>query len=169
MSDSTQHSRMASCIQDIVEKCKKNPSKIEIATANFQALLKAMKGYSKCRKLYSSLFENDAPNKAIQREAQIQRAERIERNKRNQPKVTPQAITELEAIYNRKLKHTELKELATKLNQVVGCYINRETKRSKTLLIEWFSINWETIRPLIYSSGLDKYDFDHGDNHHENN
>ena len=68
-------------------------------------------------------------------------------------------VGQLEKIFGRKLKQTELQELGKILAQKIGLKLDRETKRSKQLLIQWFSNNWATLHMRIYEFDLPKMSF----------
>lgn len=157
MSDSTQHSQMVKELQEIVELCKQSPSKLEVGIANLNSLYKAMKGFELASKAYVSLFNSSSINK-IQDKNSINAIKA--KNKLKNDLETSPAILKLGKIYGRTLKSTEMKDLAIIISQKTGLFLNRDQKRNKIQLLNWFSANWETIEPVIIENELDKMTFD---------
>lgn len=157
MSDSTQHSQMVKELQEIVELCKQSPSKLEVGIANLNSLYKAMKGFELASKAYVSLFNSSSINK-IQDKNSINAIKA--KNKIKNDLETSPAILKLGKIYGRTLKSTEMKDLAIIISQKTGLFLNRDQKRNKIQLLNWFSANWEIIEPAIIENELDKITFD---------
>ena len=148
-----QHSKIATYIQEIIEACKDDSIKREVAIANFTSLLNAMKGYERAPRYYNAIFdENDAqPNQMNMRI----------NDKHNDADVYKYPVVgELEKIYGRKLKQCELQKLANALSSSVNIHLTRDTKRSKSLLLNWFSNNWTVIHSKIYELKLNQMKFD---------
>ncbi|EAX95366.1 hypothetical protein TVAG_425500 [Trichomonas vaginalis G3] len=51
-------------------------------------------------------------------------------------------------------KNTELLDLAVKVSQKLGIYIDRMAKRNKTALLCWFAENWMAIYPYLCSQNM---------------
>ena len=135
MSQSNQHSRIASLIQEIIDACKTDPTRLEVATVNFESLIKAMKLYEKADRYFKAIIdEADNSNKNIKLPV----------------------MEELQKIFGRKVKQQDLLKLATYLCTKTGLNISREMKRNKIFLIRWYEWNWETLYPLIHSMDISK-------------
>ena len=78
--------------------------------------------------------------------------------KDNDPYKFP-VVGELEKIYGRKLKQTELQALGVQLASKTGLKLERDTKRSKPLLLQWFYKNWTTLKPKIHEFNLNNMNF----------
>lgn len=157
MSDSTQHSQMVKELQEIVELCKQSPSKLEVGIANLNCLYRAMKGFELAPKAYVSLFNTNPANKYQDKNTinAIKAKKKAKTELENSP-----AILKLGKIYGRTLKSTEMKELAIIISQKTGLFLNRDQKRNKIQLLNWFSANWDTIEPVIIDNELDKMNFE---------
>lgn len=150
MSESNLHSRIAGYIHDIIEACRQDPSRLEVATTNFQSLVNAMKLYERAPRYFNMILEDaEAPHNAAGQEKRSNEADMYK---------FP-VVGELEKIYGKKLKQTELQMLGNALANKVGLRLDRDTKRSKVLLLQWFSQNWTTIHPKIYEHNLNKMSF----------
>lgn len=150
MTDNKQQSKLEGYINDIIKACEGDPTRLQVAISNFQALCDAMKGYERAPRYYNAIFEegdNQANLLTI-------------KTKRIDTDAKLPIISELEKIYGWKLKHIELQQLAKEISDKLKIKVSRDTKRSKILLLEWFSSNWETIRPKMLEYKLDKMTFE---------
>ncbi|KAK8860308.1 hypothetical protein M9Y10_011972 [Tritrichomonas musculus] len=149
MADSTQKERLENYIKDILEACKNDPLRTEVAISNLKALSNAIKEYEEAPKYYNTMFETKGiPNSVSSQKATIESEYKFP------------VVGELEKIYSKKLKQAELLQLSKQLSPAIGVKISREATRSKLLLLQWFSLNWEAIRPKITELNLDKMVFD---------
>ena len=155
MSESTQHSRIAQYIREIIEVCKNDPSRLEVAIVNFQSLVNAMKAYERAPRYFNDILEEaDSFIPAGQMPHIISQEKRHDGDPYKYP-----IVGELEKIYKRKLKQTELQALASQLSAKTGLRLERDTKRSKALLLQWFSNNWTTLQPKIFEFHLNQMQF----------
>ena len=155
MSDSTQHSLMAKEIQEIVNLCKQSPSKLEVGIVNLHSLYKAMKGFELAPKAYISLFDSNNNKSSTKSQA-------IESSKKAKTKINSEkypVLLKLGQIYGRVLKSTEMKDLAIIISKKSGLYLNRDQKRNKAQLLDWFSDNWDIIEPIIRQNSLENINF----------
>lgn len=149
MSESSQHSQIAKLIQDIISACREDPSRIEVAIANFEALITSITRYALAPAYYNTALEGA----------------RIQHVQPGQPNMLPQdrqgkdpykfpVVGQLEKIFGQKLKQKQLQEIGKILAEKIGLKLDRDTKRSKPQLLKWFSVNWETLHPRIYDFKL---------------
>ena len=108
-----------------------------------------MAGFEKAPKFYTSIFEEDLANQVNQ--AVSAPKKKVEKKKKNSDYP---AILELEEMFGRKLKHIDLQKIAITLQKQAGVYIERNTKRNKQLLLEWFAENWQLAKNLIEKHNL---------------
>lgn len=149
MTDNNNQIKIKQYINEIIEACKNDPIRQQVAISNFQALCDSMKGYERAPRYYNAIFEEGS-----------QQANSVTiRTKRSDAEAKHPIETEFEKIYNRKLKLTELQQLEKEISSKLQLKIDRNTKRSKICLLQWFSSNWEKIKPKIIEFGLDKMDF----------
>ena len=130
MSQSNQHSRIASLIQEIIDACKTDPTRLEVATVNFESLIKAMKLYEKAGGYFKAMLDDASSSKANSKSS---------------------VIDELQKVVGQKMKHQDLLKLATYLSGKIGLKISREMKRNKVYLIRWYEWNWDKLYPMINS------------------
>lgn len=150
MTDNQQQSKLEALINEIIEACKNDPIRLQVAISNFQALCDSMKGYERAPRYFNAIFEEGATQ-----------ANSVSiRTKRSDADAKHPIEVEFEKIYSRKLKLTELQHLEKELSSKLKLRIDRNTKRSKVCLLQWFSSNWEIIQPKIIEFGLDKIDFE---------
>ena len=151
MSESSQHSRIAKLVQDIIEACKNDPTRMEVAIANFDCLIKAMRQYELAPRYYNAALEDPDPSYTPPGQPNIP----ISDKGNNDPYKYP-VVGELEKIFGKKLRQSELQKVGKFLAQKIGLRLDRETKRSKPMLIQWFSAHWETLHSKIYEFGGSK-------------
>ena len=156
MSEGGQIANIEKTINEIIAYCKNDPVKAEIARANFTILINAMKKYEKGPKYYNAIIEDaDTPMmNQIQSNFQVPVEKRGESDSNKYP-----ILAELEKIYQKKLKHKELQILGTKLSNLTGLKLDRDTKRSKPLLVNWFQTNWQILHSKIYEFELESINF----------
>lgn len=148
MADSAQKERLENYMKEILEACKNDSLRTEVALANLKALNNAIKEYEKAPKYYNAMLEAESQSNLISSKKSSFESE-----------YKFPVVGELEKIYSKKLKQIELQQLAKQLAPKIGLKLNRDTTRSKVLLLQWFSINWPTIRPKIFELNLDKMSF----------
>ena len=125
---------------------------------NFKSLLNAMKLYDRAPRYFNSIFEDD--------EMQYMQGDGMNFNKQNssnadQNQPNKSKINELEKIFGRKLKQTDLQQIGNLLASKLNLKLDRNTKRSKVLLIEWFTKHWQILYPKIYEFNLPQMDLQH--------
>lgn len=152
MSNSTQN-KLEKYIQDIIEACRTDPGRIEVAIVNFKSLLTAMKVYDNAPRYFNSILE-EAEMPAIQGQPQYQQEDQHTSGKSQFP-----VIGEMEKIFNRKLKQVQLQQIASALSMNTGVRLDRDTRRSKIALVQWFTNNWAVLHPKIYELGLPNKEF----------
>ena len=158
MSESNQHARIVNYINEIIEACRQDPTRIEVATVNFKSLLNAMKLYERAPRYFNSIFEDDENQFPQQDQMQFNQMN----EKKNESTNKAPVLNELEKIYGRKLKQTDLQQLGSALATQAGIKIDRDTKRSKVALTKWFATNWQIIYPKIYELNLNTMNFNKG-------
>ena len=156
MSETSQHARISKYIQEIQEICTRDQTKVEVAIVNFKSLLTAMKLYDRAPRYFNSIFDDD--------DNQYMQQDDIRFDQLNDPKngaisMKPPILNELEKIYGRKLKQPDLQQLGSVLASKIHLKLDRNTKRSKALLIKWFETNWQLIYPKIYECNLNQMEF----------
>lgn len=153
MTDSNQQAKLENYIKEIIAACKDDSVKLEVAISNFQALANAMKQYERAPRYFNAAFEEGEaqPNQIRMKVG------RIETDSQSFP-----VVYEIEKIYGRKLKQIELQQLANQISNKIGLKIGRNVKRSKVLLLQWFSTNWATIHPKIYEYNFNQMTFGDG-------
>lgn len=157
MSETTQHSRIAALVQEIIEACNNDATKTDVAIANFQCLITAMKMYERAPRYFNAALE-EADQPILQG---VQAAAQVHHDRRDKNELYKYPVVgELEKIFGRKLKHKELQQLGTTLSRKIGLKLDRDTKRSKMALIQWFSTHWQTLHGKIYEFGLPNGAFD---------
>jgi hypothetical protein len=57
MPESTQHSRIANYIREIITACENDPIRLEVATVHFTSLITAMKLYAGAPRHFTAIFE----------------------------------------------------------------------------------------------------------------
>ena len=57
--------------------------------------------------------------------------------------------TELTERFGSTIKQDELVSIANILSNELGITVDRDARRQKTVLIKWFSENWNAIHPLL--------------------
>lgn len=154
MAEYNQQARIEAYIRDIIEVCRSDPAKLEVAIVNFQSLLDAMKLYGRSPKYYNNFIEDAEKNSQLTQHFPYTGNNR----KDNDPYKFP-VVGELEKIYGRKLKQTELQALGVQLASKTGLKLERDTKRSKPLLLQWFYKNWTTLKPKIHEFNLNNMNF----------
>ena len=150
----SEHSRIAKLIQEIIEACRNDPTRIEVATANFQCLVKVMELYERAPRYFNAALEEadlpfirpGPPN-----------MEAPDKGGKEMYKVP--IVGELEKIFGRHLKHTELQLVGKILSKKTGVKLSRDTKRSKPLLLQWFADHWDLLHTKIYDYELNKMEF----------
>ncbi|EAY11849.1 hypothetical protein TVAG_459210 [Trichomonas vaginalis G3] len=155
MTESNQHNRIVKYINEIIEYCRQDPTRIEVAVANFNCLLTAMKLYDRAPRYFNSIFDDCDATIPLQNAPIIPLAADKPPESQNKPPV----LNELEKIYGKKLKITDLQMLGSALSQNLNIKLDRDTKRSKVAMINWFATNWNVILPKIYELGLQRMDF----------
>lgn len=149
MADSAQKERLDNYINEIFGACTNDSLRTKVAIENLKALSLAIKEYERAPKYYNAMFEGETQSNFTS----------IKKSAFESEYKFP-VVGELEKIYSKKLKQIELQQLAKQLSPKIGIKINRDTVRSKVLLLQWFSINWTVIRPKIFELNLDKMKFD---------
>ncbi|OHS98392.1 hypothetical protein TRFO_35241 [Tritrichomonas foetus] len=149
MTDSNQIARIQGYIQEIYDHCAANPNRLEVAITNLQALKSAITSYERAPRYYNAIFEDNDVQPIMKRTID---------NENDQYKHP--VIGELEKIFDRKLKQSELKDLAKALSEKIQLRLDRDTKRSKIKLLQWFSNNWEIVHQKIYEFNFNKMAFD---------
>ena len=144
MSQSNQHYRIASLIQEIIDACKTDPTKLEVATVNFEYLIKAMKEYEKASHYYKAMLD-EADNSPSNEQINI--GQTIYTTKF-------QVQDELQKIFGRQLKHIDLQKIGSILSTKTGLKYTRNLKRNKFLTLRWFESNWEKLYPYLLSIDL---------------
>ncbi|OHS95261.1 hypothetical protein TRFO_02248 [Tritrichomonas foetus] len=155
MTDTTQHSRIANYIADIINCCANDQSLLEVAVANFQHLNNAMKGYERAPKYFNGIIEDAEISPTNYPLSHFPTPYNAMENNKKFP-----IANELEKIYDRKLKQCELQMLAKELSSKIGLKLSRDTKRNKTDLLNWFAHNWVVIHPKIFEYQLEKFNFE---------
>jgi len=150
MTESLNKTRIETFLKDIIEICKKDPMKIEVVSVNFKSLLSVMKHYERAPRLYNHIIEDAESTFNAQMEAQIQPDKRYDGEKVRNP-----VIMELERVFGRKLKQTDLQHIGTAISNKTGLKLDRETKRSKVLLVKWFTINWRIVQDNLTAINLE--------------
>ena len=150
MTENTQQSKLEEYINEIIEACKNDDTRLQVAISNFQALCESMKSYDRAPNYYNAILEECGP----------QRNSVTIKSKLSGASDKNPVICDLEKIYNRKFKLNELKQLAKELSKVLELKLSRDEKRSRPRLLQWFSSNWKAIRPKIFECGLDKMEFE---------
>lgn len=157
MSETTQHSRIAALVQEIIDACKNDATKTDVAIANFQCLVTAMKLYERAPKYFNAALEEVdqmmIPGGVVPGQVPTDKKDK------NDPYKYP-VVGELEKIFGRKLKQKQLQQLGTTLSRKIGLRLDRDTKRSKLKLIQWFSTHWQTLHGKIYEFGLPNTPFE---------
>ena len=143
-------------INDIIEECQKNPLNIDYTIKNFELLIEVMKKYEKAPKYFNSILEET--DSTITPPIQGIFPNSIEKKNDFDQSKHP-VMNDLEKIFNRKLKQKDLQLLGNSLSQKTGLKLDRDTKRSKTALIQWFHIHWQMLHPKIYEYGLNRMEF----------
>lgn len=157
MTDQSQINNISGMIQEILNRCHGDPIRTDIAITNFKALLDAMKIYEKAPKYFNALLE-ESETPIIMTNTTYPQLQYTEQQHETELYKYP-IVGELEHIYGHKLKQIHLQKLGTALSNKIGLRLNRDTKRSKQLLLQWFSANWTTLHPKIYEFGFHKSDF----------
>jgi hypothetical protein len=142
MSDSSQHARIATYIQHIIQVCRDNPTRIAVATANLKSLCDVMANYERSPRFYNDLFEEGSrPVVAVLPDP---------------PMVVPSTapdqealLVDLEAMFHRKITTSVLKQIGTEVARHLGTKVPRNAVRKSSDLIAWFRANWPAIRRVI--------------------
>lgn len=74
-------------------------------------------------------------------------------------------LKQLNNIYGRKLKHSELKSIAFECSKKNHINLPREAYRRKPNCVKWFSDNWEVIYPFLSNIQIEVKDNDFPDMH----
>jgi hypothetical protein len=135
--------RIKSYLEAITAICQEYPSALQMAIANFNSLLSVMKAYERAPRMFNARLEETQP--APRHAARSYQAP--------QP-VNPEphrfpVIGNLEMEFGRKLKQKDLVAIAKGLTGSLGLKLEREVKRKKEQLIEWFDANWQVIEPKV--------------------
>ena len=154
MSEGSQISKIERSINEIIASCRNDPAKAEIAKVNFINLIEIMKKYEKGPKYYNAIMEDSDTQGILQTQTFPMQIE-----KRVDDGSNSTILIELQKIYSRKLKQKELQILGTKLAGYTGLKLDRDTKRSKQHLLNWFASNWQMLHLKIYEFNLEKLDF----------
>lgn len=72
-------------------------------------------------------------------------------------------LKQLNSIYGRKLKHSELKSIAFECSKKISIKLPRESYRRKPNCVKWFSDNWEVIYPFLTNIQIVENDNDFPD------
>lgn len=155
MTESSQHARISQYINDIIAACRQDPARIEVAIANFKSLLTAMKLYDQAPRYFNAIFSDNETIPGLTNQQQMPPQADTGNDLQNRPTVA----TDLEKIYGKKLKITELQQLGNILSQNLNIKLDRDTKRSKVALLSWFAKSWSVIYPKIYELGLQRMIF----------
>jgi hypothetical protein len=146
MSESTQHSRIANYIHEIIAACQNDPTRLEVAAVNFTSLIQAMKLYSRAPRHYNAIFEEGESSAAQPGQATFAPAHPFGEN----PDLykTP-VIGPLEEMIGHKLKQKELAQLGKMLSDRTAIRLDRDTKRNRPKLLRWYSDHWDALGPVI--------------------
>lgn len=151
MADVSKRTRIEEYINDIISTCQTDSTKLEVAIVNFRQLLETMNKYERSPKYFNSLIEDV--------EKTYHTHTGTSSTRRDEDQYAFPVVSELESIYGKKLKQTELQALGTQLATKTGLRLERETKRSKNLLLQWFYRNWTTLKPKIFEFNLHTMNF----------
>ena len=113
-----------------------------------------MKKYEKCPKYYNAIIKDADAQGFNQAQNTYSNEKRGEADSFKFP-----VLAELEKIYQKTLKQKELQTLGSKLSLLTGLKLDRDKKRSKPALLNWFQSNWQILHPKIYEFGLETFDF----------
>lgn len=153
MNELTQIQNIERSIAEILAACRNDPAKSEIAQVNFDMLITTMKKFDLGPKYYNAILEDYDSNQNNQMQTSFQ----MQVEKRGEPDTFKfPIIAELEKIYHKKLIQRELQLLGTKLSQLTGLKLNRDTKRNKVSLLNWFTNHWQNLHSKIYEFQLDR-------------
>jgi hypothetical protein len=61
-------------------------------------------------------------------------------------------------LFGPKLRHEELVSIAELVGPKVGIRVDRNARRRKVVMIEWFKDNWPVIEPFLLLVVLDRTD-----------
>jgi hypothetical protein len=155
MSESTQHSRIANYIHEIIQGCQNDPVRLEVATVNFTSLITAMKLYERAPSHFKAIIDeaDNPPAQLGQPTFMAIPAFGENANMYRNPVIGP-----LEEMFGRKLKQRELATYGKIVAERLSLKLDRETKRNRAKLLRWYSDNWEALRPMmqeiIHSGGF---------------
>jgi hypothetical protein len=155
MSESTQHSRIANYIHEIITGCQNDPVRLEVATVNFTSLLTAMKLYERAPRHFNAIID-EADNPPAQLGQQTFMA--MPSFPESADMYKNPVIGPLEEMFGRKLKQQELVVFGKVVAERLSIKLDRDTKRHRGKLLRWYSDNWGIVRPMmqeiIHSGGF---------------
>ena len=156
MSGESQISNIERTVNEIIAKCRNDPARTEIAKVNFIMLIETMKKYEKGPKYYNAIMEESDIGFG-----QVQSTYPMPQDKRGSTEsYQSPVLAELEKIYSKKLKQKDLQKLGSELSRLAGLRLDRNTKRSKQELVNWFQTNWSFLHSKIYEHSLQNLDFE---------
>lgn len=133
-------------LNEIMDVCRTNNKKLELAVTNLRILVSSLKKYQVSPKYYESFLQLTESSSLI-----------LSIDNQTDSKIV---VEHLESIFDRKLNIKYLQKLGSVLALKTGLHLDRGTKRSKPLLIKWFSKYWDILHQKIYEYGLQSFDFE---------
>jgi hypothetical protein len=145
MSESADQLRIANYVHEIIQSCERDRVRTDVAIANFESLLTAMRRYEHGPRHFDALVEeaeqaDDAPPPIAPK------------GDKDLLKCPP--LADLDQLFGRRLKHFELKKVGETVAEKMGLRLGRNAKRKKGIMLDWFASNWVRLHPKIVELGL---------------
>jgi hypothetical protein len=135
--------RIEQYLDQIITMCREDPTALQMAVANFKFLLDVMKVYERAPRMFTArLGETQLPPRHPGRPEPPVATSPTDQHR------FP-VIGNLEVEFGRKLKQRDLVSIAKRLTLSLGLKLERQVKRKKDDLLQWFDSNWQAIEPLV--------------------